>query len=74
MVDLVLIKKNVVEVFGVDEIYGLICIVVYLNYSVYFILLWEKFVFDKEYLLGKCFGLLDYLSSWFGYIVFKMVM
>ena len=72
--DLALIKKNVVEAFGADEIYGLTRIAAHPNYSAYFISLREKPVLDKEYLLGKRFGLLDYPSSRSGHIVPKTVM
>ena len=74
VVDLALIKKNVVEAFGADEIYGLTRIAAHPNYSAYFISLREKPVLDKEYLLGKRFGLLDYPSSRSGHIVPKTVM
>lgn len=74
VLEFILVKSNVVLVFGVDQIYYYDDIVVYFDYSVYFIVLREKFCFNKEYLLGKCIGIFDYFSSCFGYIVFKIIL
>lgn len=74
VVDLALIKKNVAEAFGADEIYGLTRLAAHPNYNAYFISLREKPLLNKEYLLGKRFGLLDYPSSRSGHIVPKTVL
>ena len=74
VVDLALVKSNVVDAFGADQIYGLTKIASHPNYSAFFIALRERPELSKEYLLGKRIGLLDYPSSRSGYIVPKTVM
>lgn len=74
VVDLALIKRNVVDAFGADQIYGLTLIASHPNYSAYFISQREKPILEKEYLLGKRIGLLDYPSSRSGHIVPKTVL
>nr|WP_232091242.1 PhnD/SsuA/transferrin family substrate-binding protein [Alteromonas macleodii] len=74
VVDLALVKSNVVDAFGADQIYGLTKIASHPNYSAFFIALREKPTLSKEYLLGKRIGLLDYPSSRSGHIVPKTVM
>jgi len=74
VVDLALIKRNMVDAFGADEIYGLTLIASHPNYSAYFISQREKPLLEKEYLLGKRIGLLDYPSSRSGHIVPKTVL
>lgn len=74
VVDLALVKKNVVDAFGADQIYGLTKIASHPDYSAFFIALREKPRLNKEYLLGKRVGLLDYPSSRSGHIVPKTVM
>lgn len=67
-VDLVLIKDDFIQAFRSDVVYGYEQIANYKDYSAYFIALKEKPRLDKEYLLGKRIGLLDYASSRSGYI------
>ncbi|AXT39074.1 hypothetical protein D1814_10480 [Alteromonas sp. BL110] len=74
VVDLALVKSNVVDAFGADQIYGLTKIASHPNYSAFFIALRERPDLSKEYLLGKRIGLLDYPSSRSGHIVPKTVM
>ena len=74
VVDLALVKSNVVDAFGADQIYGLTKIASHPNYSAFFIALRERPELSKEYLLGKRIGLLDYPSSRSGHIVPKTVM
>ena len=74
VVDLALVKSNVVDAFGADQIYGLTKIASHPNYSAFFIALRERPTLSKEYLLGKRIGLLDYPSSRSGHIVPKTVM
>lgn len=73
IIDLALVKNNVVEAFGAEQIYGLTMIAKHPNYSAYFIAMREKPKLTKEYLLGKRIGLLDYPSSRSGYIVPKTI-
>ncbi|CAA0337563.1 conserved hypothetical protein [Alteromonas infernus] len=74
VVDLALVKSNVVNAFGADQIYGLTKIASHPDYSAFFIALRERPQLSKEYLLGKRIGLLDYPSSRSGHIVPKTVM
>ena len=74
VVDLALVKSNVVDAFGADQIYGLTKIAAHPNYSAFFIALRERPELSKEYLLGKRIGLLDYPSSRSGHIVPKTVL
>jgi hypothetical protein len=74
VVDLALIKRNVVDAFGADQIYGLTLIASHPNYSAFFISQREKPLLEKEYLLGKRIGLLDYPSSRSGHIVPKTIL
>ncbi len=74
VVDLALVKSNVVESFGADDIYGYKNIASHPDYSAYFIALREKPALTKEYLLGKRIGILDYPSSRSGHIVPKTVL
>lgn len=74
VVDLALVKKNVVDAFAADEIYGLTPVASHPDYGAYFISLREKPKLEKEYLLGKTIGLLDYPSSRSGHIVPKTVL
>ncbi|MCZ8530813.1 PhnD/SsuA/transferrin family substrate-binding protein [Alteromonas sp. PRIM-21] len=74
VVDLALVKSNVVNAFGADQIYGLTKIASHPNYSAFFIALRERPALSKQYLLGKRIGLLDYPSSRSGHIVPKTVM
>lgn len=74
VVDLALVKSNVVEAFGADDIYGFQNIASHPDYSAYFIALREKPRLTKEYLLGKRIGILDYPSSRSGHIVPKTVL
>ena len=74
VVDLVLVKSNVVDAFGADEIYGFTKIASHPDYSAFFIAVHERPQLSKEYLLGKRIGLLDYPSSRSGHIVPKTVM
>ena len=74
VVDLALVKKNVVDAFGADQIYGLSRVASHPNYSAFFIALRERPQLSKEYLLGKKIGLLDYPSSRSGHIVPKKVL
>ncbi|GFD69873.1 hypothetical protein KUL106_31360 [Alteromonas sp. KUL106] len=74
VVDLALVKSNVVDAFGADQIYGLTEIASHPDYSAFFIALRERPELNKEYLLGKRIGLLDYPSSRSGHIVPKTIM
>lgn len=74
VVDLALVKSNVVEAFGANHIYGLTKIASHPDYSAFFIALRERPLLTKEYLLGMRVGLLDYPSSRSGHIVPKTVM
>ncbi|WP_394224384.1 hypothetical protein [Alteromonas gracilis] len=74
VVDLALVKSNVVEAFGANHIYGLTKIASHPDYSAFFIALRERPQLTKEYLLGMRVGLLDYPSSRSGHIVPKTVM
>ncbi|GGW92184.1 hypothetical protein [Alteromonas halophila] len=74
VVDLALVKSNVVEAFGADDIYGFKNIASHPDYSAYFIALREKPELTKEFLLGKRIGILDYPSSRSGHIVPKTVL
>ena len=74
VVDLALVKKNVVDAFGADQIYGLPKVASHPNYSAFFIALRERPQLSKEYLLGKKIGLLDYPSSRSGHIVPKTIL
>ncbi|WP_412723187.1 PhnD/SsuA/transferrin family substrate-binding protein [Alteromonas sp. D210916BOD_24] len=74
VVDLALVKRNIVDAFGADQIYGLTKIAAHPDYSAFFIALREKPLLSKEYLLGKRIGLLDYPSSRSGHIVPKTVL
>ena len=74
VVDLALVKSNVVDAFGADQIYGLTKVASHPDYSAFFIALRERPVLSKEYLLGKKIGLLDYPSSRSGHIVPKTVL
>ena len=66
--DLVLIKDNFIQAFNSDIVHGYQEIASYKDYSAYFIGLKEKPSLNKEYLLGKRIGLLDYASSRSGHI------
>ena len=72
--DLALVKKNIVDAFGADQIYGLTKVAAHPDYSAFFISLREKPQLTKEYILGKRIGLLDYPSSRSGHIVPKTVL
>ena len=74
VVDLALVKSNVVDAFGADQIYGLTKVASHPDYSAFFIALRERPLLSKEYLLGKKIGLLDYPSSRSGHIVPKTVL
>lgn len=74
VIDLALVKKNIVDAFGADQIYGLTKVAVHPDYSAFFISLREKPQLTKEYILGKKIGLLDYPSSRSGHIVPKTVL
>lgn len=74
VVDLALVKSNVVDAFGADQIYGLTKIASHPDYSAFFIALRERPELSKEYLLGRRIGLLDYPSSRSGNILPKTVM
>lgn len=74
VVDLALVKSNVVDAFGADRIYGLTKIASHPDYSAFFIALRERPELSKEYLLGRRIGLLDYPSSRSGNILPKTVM
>ena len=74
VVDLALVKSNVVDAFGADQIYGLTKVASHPDYSAFFIALRERPLLSKEYLLGKKIGLLDYPSSCSGHIVPKTVL
>jgi len=73
VVNLALVKSNVVDAFGADQIYGLTKLASHPDYSAFFIALRERPQLSKEYLLGKSIGLLDYPSSRSGHIVPKTV-
>lgn len=68
LVDLVLIKDNFIHAFNSDEVYGYEEIASYSKYAAFFIGLREKPILNKEYLLGKRIGILDYASSRSGHI------
>ena len=72
--DLALVKKNIVDAFGADQIYGLTKVAAHPDYSAFFISLREKPQLTKEYIFGKRIGLLDYPSSRSGHIVPKTVL
>lgn len=72
--ELTLVKSNVVDAFGADRIYHYDSIAAHPDYSAYFIALREKPQLNKEYLLGKRIGILDYPSSRSGHIVPKTVL
>ena len=74
VVDLALVKSNVVDAFGADQIYGLTKVASHPDYSAFLIALRERPLLSKEYLLGKKIGLLDYPSSRSGHIVPKTVL
>ena len=74
VVDLALVKSNIVDAFGADKIYGLTKLAAHPDYPAFFIALREKPLLSKEYLLGKRIGLLDYPSSRSGHIVPKTVL
>ena len=74
VVDLALVKSNVVDAFGADQIYGLTKVASHPDYSAFFIALRERPLLSKEYLLGKKIGLLVYPSSRSGHIVPKTVL
>ncbi|WP_438823665.1 hypothetical protein [Alteromonas sp. S015] len=74
VVDLILVKSNVVDAFGADEIYGFTKIASHPDYSAFLIAIRERPQLSKEYLLGKRIGLLDYPSSRSGHIIPKTVM
>jgi len=74
VVDLALVKSNVVDAFGADQIYGLTKVASHPDYTAFFIALRERPLLSKEYLLGKKIGLLDYPSSRSGHIVPKTVL
>ena len=74
VVDLALVKSNVVDAFGADQIYGLTKVASHPDYSAFFIALRDRPLLSKEYLLGKKIGLLDYPSSRSGHIVPKTVL
>jgi len=74
VVDLALVKSNIVDAFGADKIYGLTKLAAHPDYPAFFIALREKPTLSKEYLLGKRIGLLDYPSSRSGHIVPKTVL
>ena len=67
-VDLILIKDNFIRAFNSDIAYGYEEIASYQDYSAFFIGNKEKPLLNKEYLLGKRIGLLDYASSRSGHI------
>ncbi|MCC2605055.1 hypothetical protein [Planctobacterium marinum] len=68
LVDLVLIKDNFIHAFNSDEVYGYEEVASYNKYAAFFIGLREKPILNKEYLLGKRIGILDYASSRSGHI------
>jgi|TARA_Y100001968_G_scaffold46139_1_gene36270 hypothetical protein len=72
--ELTLVKSNVVLAFGADQIYHYDDIAAHPDYSAYFIALREKPRLNKEYLLGKRIGILDYPSSRSGHIVPKTIL
>ncbi|MFS1701771.1 PhnD/SsuA/transferrin family substrate-binding protein [Alteromonas sp. AMM-1] len=72
--ELTLVKSNVVLAFGADQIYHYDDIAAHPDYSAYFIALREKPRLNKEFLLGKRIGILDYPSSRSGHIVPKTVL
>lgn len=67
-VDLILIKDNFIRAFNSDIAYGYEEIASYKDYSAFLIGHKEKPLLEKEYLLGKRIGLLDYASSRSGHI------
>lgn len=68
LVDLALVKDNFINAFNSDEVYGYKEVAGYKRYSAFFIGLREKPELNKEYLLGKRIGILDYASSRSGHI------
>lgn len=68
LVDLALVKDNFINAFNSDEVYGYKEVAGYNTYSAFFIGLREKPQLNKEYLLGKRIGILDYASSRSGHI------
>lgn len=73
LVDLVLVKDNFIHAFNSDEVYGYKEVASYNKYSAFFIGLREKPELEKEYLLGKRIGILDYASSRSGHIAPMML-
>ncbi|BDX05377.1 hypothetical protein [Planctobacterium marinum] len=73
LVDLVLVKDNFIHAFNSDEVYGYKEVASYNKYSAFFIGLREKPELQKEYLLGKRIGILDYASSRSGHIAPMML-
>ena len=66
--DLVMVKQNFMVAFQSDVVYAYDEIATYTDYSAFFIGLKEKPQLNKEYLLGKRIGILDYASSRSGHI------
>ncbi len=66
--DLILIKDNFIRAFDSDITYGYREIAAYGDYNAYLIGGKEKPRLEKEYLLGKRIGILDYPSSRSGHI------
>ncbi len=68
VVDLLLIKENYIQAFGSDTTYGYEMIASYADYEAYLMSSREQPLLNKEYLLGKRIGILDYPTSRSGYI------
>jgi hypothetical protein len=67
--DLILTKKDLMTASKGEYVFNYTTLLAYSNYTAYFISLNEKPLLEKEYLIDKRIGLLDYPSSQSGYIL-----
>ncbi|UAA39398.1 hypothetical protein KIH87_03295 [Paraneptunicella aestuarii] len=68
VVDIMLIKENFIQAFGTDTTYSYDMVASYADYDAYLMSVREKPLLNKEYMLGKRIGLIDYPTSRSGYI------
>jgi hypothetical protein len=67
--DLIMTKENLMAAFKGEYTFNYKLLLAYSNYTAYFISLNEKPLLNKEYLIDKRIGLLDFPNSLSGYIL-----
>ena len=71
---LALVKENIMDAIGAEETYGYKKIATYPTYKAYFIARTEKPRIEKDYLLDKTIGLINYPTSRSGHVIPKQVL